>query len=375
MATPEQAARMEQALQAHDLEAVLALGQENKQLLNTTFPYHSTTRHPNGNNVQYPPFFVWIENDCSILEIEQLMTAGTDLHTHHDEGTALHLAAHTGNIKTVGFLLDQRVEIEREHNGFTALHMAASQGHSEIIGLLIEYGANPRRRANDLFKMDPLTLAFENNHIDAMRILIEHQVEIEPLLDMIGKRELNDARVQYLKMLTDPMFIKELGQHLSPLKDPSEQEPTWSDTFLSLPLFWATPTWQHFLHHYTQKMPEKRMAFLSMLNTRLAIFGSPHQPISAFEHLIEQERFDIAEQIWDLLSPTEKNQFSNRDTFLIRLTEHYARHMSHTSDHLVNPDHIFRLLEKIAPESMADLEVNLEKRENLLHPSKPRYPC
>jgi ankyrin repeat protein len=60
--------------------------------------------------------------------------------------TALHLAAQTGLVDVVAYLLDRGMNInERSHNrwGVTALQDAASQGQVEAVRLLLDRGADP----------------------------------------------------------------------------------------------------------------------------------------------------------------------------------------------------------------------------------------
>ena len=85
---------------------------------------------------------------------------------------AMHLAAETGDVELLKFLLGHRANIEaRTIFGNTPLHWAAKNGHKESINLLVDLGANIEAQNND--GDTPLIYAAKNMQKEVVIQLIE----------------------------------------------------------------------------------------------------------------------------------------------------------------------------------------------------------
>ena len=101
-----------------------------------------------------------------------------------EEDKFLHVAVASGDITTVGVLLDQGMDVNgMDAHGLTALHNAVWNGHSEMVRVLIEQGAdlNAKRLVNDMGNSwTPLHFAAENDRPDCARLLLEAGAETDP---------------------------------------------------------------------------------------------------------------------------------------------------------------------------------------------------
>ncbi|CAG9109189.1 unnamed protein product [Plutella xylostella] len=60
--------------------------------------------------------------------------------------TALHVAAHCGNVKVAKLLLDRNADANaRALNGFTPLHIACKKNRLKVVELLLKYGATRKK--------------------------------------------------------------------------------------------------------------------------------------------------------------------------------------------------------------------------------------
>ena len=66
----------------------------------------------------------------------------------------------------------------RNDRGLTPLHAAAFGGDLDAVKLLVEADAAVND-ADDKFKVTPLILAAEENHVDVVQFLVEHAANIE----------------------------------------------------------------------------------------------------------------------------------------------------------------------------------------------------
>lgn len=97
-----------------------------------------------------------------------------------EELTALHLAAASGNIDTVKFLLAPPVSADPaapRNNNFTPLHSAAMQGHAAVCKLLIDVGS-PVNAQTAPQGYAPLHSAAFAGHIEAIEVLLEHGADV-----------------------------------------------------------------------------------------------------------------------------------------------------------------------------------------------------
>ena len=128
---------------------------------------------------------------CEILSC--LIEHGGDVNSTYDNCTPLMIAAETGQMKVVTFLIEHGANLDhRDKDDQTALHYAVcgSDVSCEILSYLIENGAEVNaftRRDN----CTPLMLACKYGHLNAVTSLIEHGAKVN-LQDAIG-----NTAVQY----------------------------------------------------------------------------------------------------------------------------------------------------------------------------------
>lgn len=125
--------------------------------------------------------------------------------SRHHGMTSLMIAARDGDLQTVQYLLNQNVNVDlQDDRGYTALLYACRDGYNQIVRLLLDAGANPTLSTKfgycplicasqngfsaivsmllqfvdvniqDIDGMSPLILACKNNHVDTVRVLLEH---------------------------------------------------------------------------------------------------------------------------------------------------------------------------------------------------------
>jgi len=92
------------------------------------------------------------------------------------ELTSLHLAAASGSVEAVRFLLAPPVESDARAariNNFTPLHSAAMQGHAAVCELLLAAGAEVNIQTKPQ-GYAPLHSAAFAGHIETIRVLLAH---------------------------------------------------------------------------------------------------------------------------------------------------------------------------------------------------------
>lgn len=89
-------------------------------------------------------------------------------------------AAAAGKFDIVAYLLSSAPQTVNDYNedGFTPLALACYFGHHEVARYLILKGADVNKPLNNSLGIYPLHLAVAGNHIDLVRMLIEHDVQI-----------------------------------------------------------------------------------------------------------------------------------------------------------------------------------------------------
>jgi ankyrin repeat protein len=116
-----------------------------------------------------------------------------DAEKQYVNSTSLHLAASTGRVPCLEFLVDEglitNVNAEAERL-WTPLHMAAKNGHVEAIEFLLSRGANVNAETST--KALPLHLAVEHRHMRAVQVLAEAGSAQTP--DARGMRPLDYAK-------------------------------------------------------------------------------------------------------------------------------------------------------------------------------------
>ena len=105
-----------------------------------------------------------------------LLQKGADVSRENWYGTALHCAAHSGEIQTILELLHKGVDVDiRNSRGHTPLHCATSEGHIAAMETLLSKGANVEAR--DDYDSSPLHYASESEQV--IETLLAHGAKIE----------------------------------------------------------------------------------------------------------------------------------------------------------------------------------------------------
>ena len=99
--------------------------------------------------------------------------------------TALAVASEAGNVETVRFLLEKRINIETKNIfGETALHLASKYGDIEIAEILINHGANMEEITNE--GDTPLVIASYSCEYKFLKYIIHKGANIR-VVDNDGK--------------------------------------------------------------------------------------------------------------------------------------------------------------------------------------------
>ena len=107
-----------------------------------------------------------------------------------DNLTPLHIASEAGNISVVKELLKHNPNLDiTDKVGQTALRFASGEGHTLVVKELLKFRGK-FQKLNDW----SLHIAAINGHIDVVRALLEHGVEVDPLdQDTENETPLHDA--------------------------------------------------------------------------------------------------------------------------------------------------------------------------------------
>jgi uncharacterized protein len=122
---------------------------------------------------------------------------GPALRLDDDPGelTALHLAAASGNVEAVKFMLASPVDADPQAariNKFTSLHAAAMQGHAAACEVLLGAGADVNAQTNPQ-GYSPLHSAAFAGHMAAIQVLLLHGANRD-LVNYRGERPVDTAR-------------------------------------------------------------------------------------------------------------------------------------------------------------------------------------
>ncbi len=106
--------------------------------------------------------------------------AATSLLLKYIDKIDLFEAAAAGKFDNVAYLIFTQPDTVNEYNadGFTPLALACYFGHYEVARYLILKGADVNKSLNNSLGICPLHLAVANNNLDIVRMLIEHNVQI-----------------------------------------------------------------------------------------------------------------------------------------------------------------------------------------------------
>jgi ankyrin repeat protein len=88
-------------------------------------------------------------------------------------------ASLAGRSKLVAVLIEKGADIRaRNDRGLTPLHAAAYTGDLDAVKLLVQAGADVND-AENIFKVTPLIVAAEENHVDIVQFLLRHKANAE----------------------------------------------------------------------------------------------------------------------------------------------------------------------------------------------------
>ncbi|KAF4953349.1 hypothetical protein FGADI_6115 [Fusarium gaditjirri] len=125
-----------------------------------------------------------------------IATLRTSINGQDQQGrTALHLAAFSGNLKTISKIAECGANLDETFKpkfgaNLTALHWAAQKSKREVMLVLLFSGANINSR--DHFQKTPLHYACERNNLDIVEILINHGADVHAE-DYVHRTPLSDA--------------------------------------------------------------------------------------------------------------------------------------------------------------------------------------
>lgn len=123
--------------------------------------------------------FVYAAKSCRMEALEFLLRHGAAINADPYRGTALTwVAAGSGDILTAKWLVEHGAEVNKKGTfggpshgeGITALHMAAQTGKLEFVKFLISCGADPAIR-DDLYNGDAIGHASHFGHVEAVDYL------------------------------------------------------------------------------------------------------------------------------------------------------------------------------------------------------------
>lgn len=113
----------------------------------------------------------------SLVELERAWRGGCGVDAVDEFGRrALYLAASAGREDVVRWLLDHgaRIALVNAENRRNALHAACAGGHCMVVRMLLDTQQPIDLTARDIFELTAPELAGAGNHLDIIRLLINH---------------------------------------------------------------------------------------------------------------------------------------------------------------------------------------------------------
>lgn len=115
----------------------------------------------------------------NVEELKRLLDTGLSLEERDGtKETPLISAARAGQAPVVDVLVKRGADLmARNDRGMTALHAASYGGSLASVKLLVDAGSAVND-ADDKFKVTPLIIASEENHLDVVEFLLEHGADV-----------------------------------------------------------------------------------------------------------------------------------------------------------------------------------------------------
>ncbi len=141
-----------------------------------------------------------IENEDPVL-ISMLLKLGANPNIIMQNGeTLLTAASIVGHENTVKVLLDAGASPDQKNNkGFTPLFLAAEYGNTGTVKILLDYNANPNLPIKD-YKLNfytPLMVATEHNNLEIVEFLIKNKAIVNKTAYKCIKSEKGQIRLYY----------------------------------------------------------------------------------------------------------------------------------------------------------------------------------
>ena len=143
-------------------------------------------------------------------KVQKLLSIGANPNSQDERGfTALIWASHNGQLDTVRLLLENKADVNlknknnhmKENYGETALIMASSNGHLDVVYQLLKCEHIDINLTCDFGQVSALMFASMEGHIDIVRILCDHNANVN-LEDEDGQTALTHASIhEYLDIV------------------------------------------------------------------------------------------------------------------------------------------------------------------------------
>ncbi|WP_158828018.1 ankyrin repeat domain-containing protein [Mucilaginibacter lacusdianchii] len=182
--------------------------------------YYITTEDLNSLNALLAQNPTLAKNDEE-TEVSPLMLscfykkpAATSLLLKYIDKIDIFEASAAGKFDMVAYLVYSTPEIVHQYNadGFTPLALACYFGHHEVARYLVLKGADVNQALNNGSGICPIHLAVAANHIDIVRMLVEHDVQINV------QHNTGITPLHYAAKHGDPDMLIELLEHGGDLK-------------------------------------------------------------------------------------------------------------------------------------------------------------
>ncbi|GBN29124.1 Ankyrin-3 [Araneus ventricosus] len=128
----------------------------------------------------------------NIEALKYCLKQGLDINcTDFKNRTALHIAAKFNRLKIVDFLLNKSVSVNRnDAQGITPLHIAAENNSQEIVKSLLKHKSHA---SNNVFRFPPLHYAIFKGNIEAAKVLLENETNVDKIKGYGGSTALHTA--------------------------------------------------------------------------------------------------------------------------------------------------------------------------------------